>query len=284
MVEKPLREEAPSNLSIVGRYILPPDIFGCLERTVPGAKGEIQLTDGMLLLLESQDLYAYEFQGIRYDGGTPLGLLRATLEHALRRDDTGKPVRAPAAGPGFKAGYGGERLTSSKQAHLDNAAVIQGELTALLDGMDYCLDWKPDPESWSAREVLYHLLDTPPGGIHKVAAGIVAGSITEYEIWSDRSNMTPGAGGPRPGANTARHPALLRQPGPSVECRQRRRPGRQVGPDAPENQGRAREHERWAMFWPVSTATGGATWNSWANCATRWGFRDEGAYTGFYEC
>ena len=82
-------------------------------------------------------------------------------------------------------------MTSSKQAHLDNAAVIQGELTALLDGMDYCLDWKPDPESWSAREVLYHLLDTPPGGIHKVAGGIAAGSITEYEIWSDRSNMTP---------------------------------------------------------------------------------------------
>ena len=82
-------------------------------------------------------------------------------------------------------------MTSRKQAHLDNVAVIQGELTALLDGMDYCLDWKPDPGSWSAREVLYHLLDTPPGGIQKVAAGIVAGSITEYEIWSDRSNMTP---------------------------------------------------------------------------------------------
>jgi UTP--glucose-1-phosphate uridylyltransferase len=59
-----------------------------LERTPPGAKGEIQLTDGMLVLLESAELYAYEFQGIRYDGGTPLGLLRASLEYALRRDDT----------------------------------------------------------------------------------------------------------------------------------------------------------------------------------------------------
>ncbi len=88
LVEKPAREEAPSNLSIVGRYILPPEIFGCLERTPPGAKGEIQLTDGMLLLLESADLYAYEFKGTRYDGGTPLGLLRASLEYALRRDDT----------------------------------------------------------------------------------------------------------------------------------------------------------------------------------------------------
>ena len=93
LVEKPPREEAPSNLSIVGRYILPPEIFDCLERTPPGAKGEIQLTDGMLMLLESAKLYAYEFQGIRYDGGQPLGLLRASLEYALRRDDTRAAVR-----------------------------------------------------------------------------------------------------------------------------------------------------------------------------------------------
>ncbi len=93
LVEKPPREEAPSNLSIVGRYILPPEIFDCLERTPPGAKGEIQLTDGMLLLLESAELYAYEFKGTRYDGGTPLGLLRASLEYALRRDDTRDAVR-----------------------------------------------------------------------------------------------------------------------------------------------------------------------------------------------
>ena len=92
LVEKPPREEAPSNLSIVGRYILPPEIFDCLERTPPGAKGEIQLTDGMLLLLENADLYAYEFEGIRYDGGQPLGLLRASLEFALRRDDTRSSV------------------------------------------------------------------------------------------------------------------------------------------------------------------------------------------------
>ena len=93
LVEKPPREQAPSNLSIVGRYILPPAIFDCLERTPPGAKGEIQLTDGMLLLLESAELYAYEFHGIRYDGGQPLGLLRASLEYALRREDTRDSVR-----------------------------------------------------------------------------------------------------------------------------------------------------------------------------------------------
>lgn len=88
MVEKPPREEAPSNLSIVGRYILPPEIFDCLERTPPGAKGEIQLTDAMMLLLKNADFYAYEFLGARYDGGTPLGLLRASLEFALDRQDT----------------------------------------------------------------------------------------------------------------------------------------------------------------------------------------------------
>ena len=88
LVEKPPREEAPSNLTIVGRYILPSDIFSCLERTPPGAKGEIQLTDGLSLLLESQMLYAHEFQGRRYDGGTPLGLLRASLEFGLARADT----------------------------------------------------------------------------------------------------------------------------------------------------------------------------------------------------
>ena len=89
LVEKPPPGTAPSNLSIVGRYILPPAIFDCLARTPPGARNEIQLTDGLALLLESgADLYACEFDGIRYDGGNPLGLLRASLEYALARPDT----------------------------------------------------------------------------------------------------------------------------------------------------------------------------------------------------
>ncbi len=92
LVEKPNPEEAPSNLAIVGRYILTPEIFRCLEGTAPGAKGEIQLTDGMALLLEQQSMYAYEFQGIRCDAGNPLGLLRASLEIGLRREDTRERV------------------------------------------------------------------------------------------------------------------------------------------------------------------------------------------------
>ena len=88
LVEKPNPEDAPSNLAIVGRYVLTAAIFSCLERTAPGAKGEIQLTDGMALLLERQAMYAYQFQGTRYDGGTPLGLLRAAVEIGLKREHT----------------------------------------------------------------------------------------------------------------------------------------------------------------------------------------------------
>ena len=94
MVEKPPPEEAPSNLTVVGRYILPPEIFPCLERTKPGAKGEIQLTDGLTSLMESQNLYAYEFLGRRFDGGTPLGLLQASLAFALSREDTREATRS----------------------------------------------------------------------------------------------------------------------------------------------------------------------------------------------
>ena len=92
LVEKPTRQEAPSNLTIVGRYILPPEIFDHLRRTPPGTNGEIQLTDALLLLLTHHELYAYEFLGTRYDGGTPLGLLRASLEFGLAREDTRQEV------------------------------------------------------------------------------------------------------------------------------------------------------------------------------------------------
>ena len=94
LVEKPTRQEAPSNLTIVGRYILPPEIFDHLRRTPPGTNGEIQLTDALLLLLMHHELYAYEFLGTRYDGGTPLGLLRASLEFGLAREDTRQEVLA----------------------------------------------------------------------------------------------------------------------------------------------------------------------------------------------
>jgi len=89
LVEKPEPQDAPSDLGIVGRYILTPEIFGMLEKTAPGKGGEIQLTDGLRLLLEKQPIYAYQFEGIRYDTGSPLGFLKASVEFALRRPDIG---------------------------------------------------------------------------------------------------------------------------------------------------------------------------------------------------
>ena len=61
----------------------------------------------------------------------------------------------------------------------------------LLEGMDYCLDWKPDPSDWSARQIVYHLLDTPPGGLVSVVKGMISGDLTEYDLWADLDNMTP---------------------------------------------------------------------------------------------
>lgn len=93
LVEKPTPSNAPSNLAVVGRYILPPEIFGHLERTNPGANGEIQLTDGLVGLLGHQELYAYEFEGFRYDCGTPIGLLKASLGFGLSEGKSHLDVR-----------------------------------------------------------------------------------------------------------------------------------------------------------------------------------------------
>lgn len=93
LVEKPDPKDAPSNLGIVGRYILTPEIFDMLEKTTPGKGGEIQLTDGLKLLLEKQPIYAHQFEGIRYDTGTPLGFLKASVELALKRPDIGATFR-----------------------------------------------------------------------------------------------------------------------------------------------------------------------------------------------
>jgi UTP--glucose-1-phosphate uridylyltransferase len=94
LVEKPSPSEAPSNLAIIGRYILMPEIFEHLERTTPGRGGEIQLTDGLRSLLRQQAVYSYLFEGTRYDTGDKLGFLKATVEFALRRSDLGGPFRA----------------------------------------------------------------------------------------------------------------------------------------------------------------------------------------------
>ncbi|HEY7516015.1 MAG TPA: UTP--glucose-1-phosphate uridylyltransferase GalU [Vicinamibacteria bacterium] len=93
MVEKPSAEEAPSDLAIIGRYILTPDVFACLEETPRDAGGEIQLTNGLRRLKEQRPLYGYRFEGIRHDAGNKLGFLKATVEFALKRPDLGGPFR-----------------------------------------------------------------------------------------------------------------------------------------------------------------------------------------------
>lgn len=91
MVEKPEKGTAPSNIAILGRYIISPSIFEHLERTLPGKGGEIQLTDALRSLMTSEDMLAYEFSGKRYDVGSKLGFLQATVEFALKREDLNQP-------------------------------------------------------------------------------------------------------------------------------------------------------------------------------------------------
>jgi UTP--glucose-1-phosphate uridylyltransferase len=94
IVEKPKPADAPSNLAVVGRYILTPAIFAKLERTQRGAGGEIQLTDGIASLMADEPVHVLPFAGIRYDCGSKIGYLRATVEYGLRH---------PELGPGFRA-------------------------------------------------------------------------------------------------------------------------------------------------------------------------------------
>lgn len=93
-VEKPPVGEAPSNLASIGRYVLSPEIFAALHETEPGAGGEIQLTDGIARLMESQPVYACVYRGARLDVGNKIGLIRANLEIALSRDDLGPEMRS----------------------------------------------------------------------------------------------------------------------------------------------------------------------------------------------
>ncbi len=82
-------------------------------------------------------------------------------------------------------------LTTRVDEHLENLRSAEARLIQLLGGMDYCLDWKPEPSAWSARQVVYHLLETPEGGLHRVLWGILSGELKDLEIWADLDNLTP---------------------------------------------------------------------------------------------
>jgi len=89
MIEKPSISEAPSRVAALGRYVITPEVFEVLEQTAPGKGGEIQLTDALRVMAHAGNVYAYCFEGKRYDTGDKLGFLKATVEYALRRDDFG---------------------------------------------------------------------------------------------------------------------------------------------------------------------------------------------------
>ncbi len=93
MIEKPKKGEAPSNLAIIGRYILPPEIFGILERTPPDSRGEIQLTDGIRELRRQMPAFGYEFIGDRYDAGDKFGFLQANISYGLKHPELGKKLK-----------------------------------------------------------------------------------------------------------------------------------------------------------------------------------------------
>jgi UTP--glucose-1-phosphate uridylyltransferase len=97
MVEKPKPDQAPSNLAVIGRYILPPEIFPILEKTAPGKGGEIQLTDALQELARRTPLYGYEFMGDRYDAGDKVGYLLANIAFALKRPEMAEKLRGVVA-------------------------------------------------------------------------------------------------------------------------------------------------------------------------------------------
>ena len=81
-------------------------------------------------------------------------------------------------------------MADTTEAHLDSIQRIKTEFISILEGMDYCLDWKQDESEWSVRELVYHILDTPPGGTQNLIKGIILEGVQEYEIWSDLTNIT----------------------------------------------------------------------------------------------
>ena len=101
-MDKPTVEEAPSCMAVLGRYVITPQIFSILENTLPGKGGEIQLTDALRVLAHREPVYAYDFEGTRYDVGDKLGFLKATVEYALRRLDLGVQFQTYLQGLKFR--------------------------------------------------------------------------------------------------------------------------------------------------------------------------------------
>lgn len=82
-------------------------------------------------------------------------------------------------------------MTDRRDSHLEKIRGFRSQILAYLEGMDYCLDWKPDADSWSVREVVYHLVDTPEGGLHTLISGMLSGQTKEFDLTPDLNNMNP---------------------------------------------------------------------------------------------
>ena len=81
-------------------------------------------------------------------------------------------------------------MTTARDQHLTNVNEIRAELFQILEGMEGCLDWRPDAESWSAREVITHMLYTPPGGVPEILEGLLSGEVREYDLWADQKYLS----------------------------------------------------------------------------------------------
>ena len=127
LIEKPKVEEAPSNMAILGRYIITPAIFEILDNTTPGKGGEIQLTDALRSLIGSEAMYAYNFEGRRFDVGDKLGFLQATVEYALKREELKKPFMEYLLSLEdtelFKDVH--EEITHDKVKHISDEEIVQ---------------------------------------------------------------------------------------------------------------------------------------------------------------
>jgi UTP--glucose-1-phosphate uridylyltransferase len=124
MVEKPKMEDAPSKNAIIGRYLLTPAIFDMLETITPGAGGELQLTDGIKALLRTEKVYGYNFQGVRYDAGDKLGMLKATVDFALKRNDLGPAFREYLRSLDLGQSQPSERRSASNEKELAPVAKL----------------------------------------------------------------------------------------------------------------------------------------------------------------
>ena len=269
---KPSREEAPSNLTVVGRYVLPPEIFDCLEQDSPRRQGRNPIDRRPAAVAGQPKPVCLRVLGQTLRRRHPLGLLQASLEFALARDDT----------PRSRPCHFGRRPTACRRevmtpmsdaitAHVANLHAARTQLLELLDGMDYCLDWKLEPSDWSARQVVYHLLESPPGGPPKSPLGRCLRGRRRHRGLGGRRQHHPGQGELRPGTSPGRHRQVRHRHGGSPRSRRRAGIAWKVSAGPPSDQRRRPGLPPSAgSSTACSAPTGRNTWTKSEPCAMPW--------------